>query len=260
MRVVQHYRESMQWRISKTRSLDRLHGRQHVIAVDAGLAVALLHVTQLLRQRQPSGILHMAAIDHIGQRADALPRLVFQPHRARDLAIDRGDLLAFAQIGDGRVAVLLGDPEGDAAAGAAAIEPEHEARLFRCSAVDERVNAERAVFPDQPRRNLFDEFEARTPHQRAVAEHPKVSFGEFRLWQGNRRHRGHGYQKCRAKRSGFSVFCSAIRRLHLTKSSAKGRRMPDIPLAPRRRPLWRLFIMPALLVVAAAAWSGFWFY
>jgi hypothetical protein len=30
--------------------------------------------------------------------------------------------------------------------------------------------------------------------------------------------------------------------------------------APRRRPLWRLFIMPALLVVAAAAWSAFWFY
>src|SRR6266536_6015142 len=36
--------------------------------------------------------------------------------------------------------------------------------------------------------------------------------------------------------------------------------MPDISPAPRRRPLWRLFIMPALLVVAAAAWSGFWFY
>ena len=36
--------------------------------------------------------------------------------------------------------------------------------------------------------------------------------------------------------------------------------MPDISPAPRRRPLWRLFIMPALLVVAAIAWSGFWFY
>jgi hypothetical protein len=36
--------------------------------------------------------------------------------------------------------------------------------------------------------------------------------------------------------------------------------MPDISPAPRRRPLWRLFIMPALLVVAAVAWSGFWFY
>ncbi len=36
--------------------------------------------------------------------------------------------------------------------------------------------------------------------------------------------------------------------------------MSDITLAPRRRPLWRLFIMPALLVVAAVAWSGFWFF
>ena len=36
--------------------------------------------------------------------------------------------------------------------------------------------------------------------------------------------------------------------------------MPDMTPAPRRRPLWRLFIMPALLVVAAAAWSGFWLY
>ncbi len=36
--------------------------------------------------------------------------------------------------------------------------------------------------------------------------------------------------------------------------------MPDINLAPRRRPLWRLFIMPVLLVVAALGWSAFWFY
>src|SRR3954470_16130455 len=48
--------------------------------------------------------------------------------------------------------------------------------------------------------------------------------------------------------------------LHLTKSTAKGRRMSDITPAPRRRPLWRPFIMPALLVVAAIIWSGFWFY
>jgi hypothetical protein len=36
--------------------------------------------------------------------------------------------------------------------------------------------------------------------------------------------------------------------------------MSDMNPAPRRRPLWRLFIMPALLVVAAAAWSAFWLY
>jgi hypothetical protein len=36
--------------------------------------------------------------------------------------------------------------------------------------------------------------------------------------------------------------------------------MPEMTPAPRRRPLWRLFIMPALLVIAAVAWSGFWFF
>ena len=36
--------------------------------------------------------------------------------------------------------------------------------------------------------------------------------------------------------------------------------MQDLPAAPRRRPLWRLFILPVLLVIAAAAWSAFWFY
>jgi hypothetical protein len=36
--------------------------------------------------------------------------------------------------------------------------------------------------------------------------------------------------------------------------------MSDITPAPRRRPLWRLFIAPLLLVVAALAWSAFWFY
>ena len=36
--------------------------------------------------------------------------------------------------------------------------------------------------------------------------------------------------------------------------------MSDITTAPRRRPLWRLFIMPILLLIAAAAWSAFWFF
>jgi hypothetical protein len=36
--------------------------------------------------------------------------------------------------------------------------------------------------------------------------------------------------------------------------------MSDISPAPRRRPLWRLFIMPALLLIAAVAWSAFWLF
>src|ERR1700739_1020160 len=36
--------------------------------------------------------------------------------------------------------------------------------------------------------------------------------------------------------------------------------MTDTILAPRRRPLWGLFVAPVLLVIAAGAWSAFWFY
>jgi hypothetical protein len=36
--------------------------------------------------------------------------------------------------------------------------------------------------------------------------------------------------------------------------------MSDMTLAPRRRRLWRLFLMPVLLLIAATAWSAFWFY
>jgi hypothetical protein len=36
--------------------------------------------------------------------------------------------------------------------------------------------------------------------------------------------------------------------------------MSDISLAPRRRPLWRLLLIPVLLLFAAAGWSAFWFF
>ena len=49
--------------------------------------------------------------------------------------------------------LLLRDAERDAAAGAAAVESEHQAGLLRRAAMDERIDAERAVFADQPRRN-----------------------------------------------------------------------------------------------------------
>ncbi|MGB3867060.1 MAG: DUF2125 domain-containing protein [Xanthobacteraceae bacterium] len=36
--------------------------------------------------------------------------------------------------------------------------------------------------------------------------------------------------------------------------------MSDSTQLPRRRPLWPLFVMPALVLVAAVVWSAFWFY
>src|SRR6516225_852029 len=142
-------------------------------------------MAQLLRARQPSRILHMAAIDHIGKRADALPRIVLEPHRAHHLAIDGGHLLARTQIGDRLPAVFCGHAERDAAADAAAIEPEHQSRFFRRTAMDEGIDAEGAMLADQPRRNPLDEFETGPPYQRAIAEHPEVAFGKFCFWEGD---------------------------------------------------------------------------
>lgn len=36
--------------------------------------------------------------------------------------------------------------------------------------------------------------------------------------------------------------------------------MPDSIKLPRQRPLWPVFVMPALVVIAAIGWSAFWFY
>ena len=121
MRITMKHRcELMQLRVAKAFGLDRLHRRGHVIAIGAGLAVALDDMAVLLGERQPAGILHMAAVDDVSECGDTLARIILQPHRAHHLAIDRRDLLARAQIGDDVGTVLLGDAEGDAAAGAAA--------------------------------------------------------------------------------------------------------------------------------------------
>ena len=156
MRIVQHHCKPVQLLIAKTFRLDRFDCRPHIIAVDAGLAVPLQHVAQLLGRRQPPGILHMAAVDHVNEGADALARVVLQPYRSLHFAVHRGDLLAFAQVRDGRRAMLLRDAERDAAAGATAVEAEHEARPLRRSAMHEGIDAKRAVQAGQACRVAFE--------------------------------------------------------------------------------------------------------
>ena len=48
--VVQHRRELMELSVAKTFGLDRPHGRDDIFVVRAGLAMCLLHMTELLRQ------------------------------------------------------------------------------------------------------------------------------------------------------------------------------------------------------------------
>src|SRR3984893_3444071 len=98
MRVVmQHQREPVQLLVAKALRLDRSHGGQHVVSIESGADVYLLDKTELLSQREPPGILHMAAIDRRGQRTDTLAGLVAEPDRAQHFAIDVGGLLAASQ-------------------------------------------------------------------------------------------------------------------------------------------------------------------
>src|SRR5258706_9188374 len=128
--------------------------------------------------------MRIAAIDAVTERRYPLPRLVFQPDGPHRLAIDLGHLLARAQVADRGVAFRRGDAKRDAAAIAAAVEAEHEAGLLRRAAMHERIHAQRPVRADQPRRNALDKRETRTPHQRAVTEHPEV----FDRGSENRKH------------------------------------------------------------------------
>src|SRR5665213_544144 len=123
MRALETAREQFQAFITNALSLQLLHSRQHIIAAWAGAAMPLARVMQLFCQIEPSGILPVAAIDHVAKRAHALLRIVVEPDGADGFAIDQSDLLAPAQIGDRVVAPFGGDTVGNTAAVAAAVLP-----------------------------------------------------------------------------------------------------------------------------------------
>ena len=75
VRAAQSLGQQMQIAVVETERLQRVHGREHVFAVRAGLAVALAHQMQLRGEIEPPGILHVAAVDHVDQRRDAPLRL-----------------------------------------------------------------------------------------------------------------------------------------------------------------------------------------
>src|SRR6202171_3227338 len=162
-------REQMQIALAVAERLERAHRFDDVIAVLPGTAVALPHIMQALLDREPAGILHMAAVDDVGERPHLAARLVLEldpPHR---LEIDGGDLLAAAQIGDGAVTLRGGDTEGDAGAHAAAGETHNQAGFLWRAAVDVGKHAERPVQPNEPRRHPLPHVKTRPPHQRAIA-------------------------------------------------------------------------------------------
>ena len=166
--------DEMQRGLAIAELLERPDRCDDVVAVGAGLAVTLAHVMQLLLEREPSGILRVSTVDHVAQRRHPPLGLALEPDRAHAFAINRGHLLARAQIGDGVAAVSRAHAIGDAATGSTAVEAEHETRPLRRPAVDEGIDAERPMRTDEPRLDALDKRKVGPPHQRAICEHPEV--------------------------------------------------------------------------------------
>src|SRR6266851_5081787 len=112
----------MQLGLAITELLQRADRRDHIVAVRAGLSMALTHMMQLPLERQPPGVLRMAAVDHVAERRDSPFGIVLEPDRPNALAVDRGHLLAGTQIGDGDRALARRHAIGDAAEGSDVIE------------------------------------------------------------------------------------------------------------------------------------------
>jgi EAL domain-containing protein (putative c-di-GMP-specific phosphodiesterase class I) len=153
------------------------HRVQHIVDIGAREARRSQHEFGLPLEGKPPRILRMGAIRHVADRLDLASRAVEQAHGLVRLYIDRGGLLALAQISEGRVALRRLHPVGDPLAGAALVEAEHKARPLDRAAMMERVDAERPMRADDCPRHALGEVEARLPHQRAVPEDPELSRG-----------------------------------------------------------------------------------
>ena len=154
--------------------------------------MSLAYQLELAFEIESPGILRMAAIDHID---DSIRLAACQRDAAHGFEIDLGHLLAFAQIHDRGIAVRCGYPVGDAAASAAAVKAKHEARLFRGAAMNEGVDTQRPVQTDEPRGDSFEVRKAWPPHQRPIAEYPKIFVGgelrkvheeQVAVWRGRK--------------------------------------------------------------------------
>ena len=112
-----------------------------------------------------SGVLDVSPICYVDQCCDIALWLRCERNPTQSFQVNGGRLFALTQIRDGGGAFCRRHPVGDAAAGAAAVQPQHEAGFFRRPAMDEGVDAQRPVQPDEPRRDTFEIGEARLPHQ-----------------------------------------------------------------------------------------------
>ena len=137
------------------------------------------HEPHLMVERQSTRILRVTAIDAINEAAHLLFRGAQNGDCAIGLDIYLGHLLTRAQVVDCLGTRLGRNPERDAAARPATVQPEYEARFFRSTTVHEGVDTQGAMQADQARGRALYEIETGPPHQRAITKDPEVASGMF---------------------------------------------------------------------------------
>jgi hypothetical protein len=171
--------DALEVRIAHADLLHVIEGVADVVDARTAGADPLRHKPRPAVQVELAHVGGMCGIGDEGERADLPPR--GEPHRDEARLVHAARHLAVPQPLERAAQPRRVDAVGHAPAGAAAAKAHHQARLALRAAVARREDAERAVIAVRAAERLVLVVEARRPHQRAVAEHPEIAFGQSRL-------------------------------------------------------------------------------
>ncbi|MOA24259.1 hypothetical protein D3C78_1449320 [compost metagenome] len=163
--------------------------------------------------RQRAGVARQVPFQHEAQRLHpaAVVQPAAQPFRTvggvGHLALPEGEQVGFE--------VFLRQPVGEAGAGTAAIQAEHQPGHVRRAAVGQRPQVEAAVIAMHPRAARFGHREFRTPDQRAIGEQPHrpaAMLGHADLHRGAQLFRAEMFRRPQRRRIHQITHCG--RRFH----------------------------------------------
>src|SRR5262245_20376504 len=106
MRTLEAFCQNVQVAIVAAERFQRLDGRKHVIAIDAGPTMPLSHQVKLPFEGEPSSVLSVPAIDTVNQCPDPSSRRAQNGDGPIGLDVNVRDLLARSQVCDRFIAHL----------------------------------------------------------------------------------------------------------------------------------------------------------
>ena len=154
-------------------------GVAYVIHAWAARADSLRHQARAPVQVELAHIGGMQRVGYESERAYFLARR--EAHRNQARLVDAPRHLAVPEALERAAQTRCIDAINHAPARAAAAQPHDEPRLALRAAIARRQDAERAMVAVRSAKRFLPVLEARRPHERAIAEHPEIPFGQQRL-------------------------------------------------------------------------------